>query len=533
MRKAFSVLSLLALSLVLVLAGCTSGSGDGKDLAKGSDKGGEKATKEGKDIVIAVADNFTGMDPHDTNDTLSNSAQKAMLEGLLGFDKDMNVVNVLAEEYTASEDATEFIFKLRENVKFHDGTSFNAEAVKVNFDRLSDPESGLKRHSLFSLIQNIEVLGDYEVKFTLSEPFGAMINTFAHPSAMIHSPKALEEFGKEVARNPVGTGPFKFVEWKPSEGLEVVKNEEYWKEGSPKVDSITFKPVSENGSRIAMLQTGEADFIYPVPTEQADSINGKNGIEVESNPSIIVSYMAMNTMKKPYDDVKVRQALNYAVNKEAFVKVVTNNYASISDSIIAPDVQYYAKQDPYAFDLEKAKSLLKEAGYENGFKATLWGGNSSSTIKAMEFLQQQLAQVNVEVEVVPMEAGTVSDKIWSVQKAEDAEIELYYGGWSPSTGDADWGIRPLVGGADAFPPKSYNISYYDNPEVNASIQAALQTADSDKRAAAYKEAQEIIWKDAPWVNLTTGKTMAGKKNYLDGVYLLPDGSLSVTDIEIK
>lgn len=534
MKKAYGLISLLALMMLLVLAGCSSDSKEGsKDASKEDGKPAEKAKKEGKDIVIAVADNFTGMDPHDTNDTLSGSAQKAMLEGLVGFDKDMNVIPLLAEEYSANAEATEFTFKLRENVKFHDGTPFNAEAVKVNFDRLSDPNSGLKRHSLYALIEKTEVVNEYEVKFTLSEPFGAMINTFAHPAGLMHSPKALEEFGKEVARNPVGTGAFKFVEWKPSEGLKIEKNEEYWNEGFPKVDSITFKPVSENGSRIAMLQTGEADFIYPVPTEQVEGINGKNGIEVESKPSIVVRYMSMNTLKAPYDDVKVRQALNYAINKEAFVKVVMNDQGTVLDSIIAPDVQFYSKQEPYAFDLEKAQDLLKEAGVEKGFKAKLWGGNSSGAIKAMEFLQQQMAQVGIDVEVVPMESGTISDKIWSVQNPDDAELELYYGGWSPSTGDADWGIRPLVGGKDAFPPMSYNVSYYDNPEVDQLILDGLQTADLDKRAKAYEDAQKLVWDDAPWVFLSADNTLAGKKNYLKGIYLLPDGSLSVSDIEIE
>lgn len=528
MKKIYSRVALLALIMVLALAACSST--DGEESGSGSQDSGSAVDK---DIVIAVADNFTTMDPHDTNDTLSGSAQKTMLEGLVGFDKDMNVIPVLAEEYEANDAATEFTFKLRENVKFHDGTDFNAEAVKVNFERLADPESGLKRHSLFSLIQEVQVLGDYEVKFVLSEPFGAMINTFAHPAAMIHSPKALEEHGKEVARNPVGTGPFKYVEWKPSEGLEVVKNEDYWQEGFPKVDKITFKPVAENGSRIAMLQTGEADFIFPVPTEQADSINGKDGIEVESKPSIVVRYMAMNVMKEPYNDAKVRQAINLAINKEAFVKVVMNGHGEVSDSIIAPDVQFYSQQEPYPFDVEKAKGLLKEAGYESGFKAKLWGGNNSSAIKAMEFLQQQLAQINVEVEVVPMESGTLSDKIWSVQNAEDAEIELYYGGWSPSTGDADWGIRPLVGGQEAFPPSSYNVAYYDNAKVNEQISAALETADTDARAKAYEEIQSLVWEDAPWAFLSTDNTMAGKRSHLKGVYLLPDGSLSVTEIEVQ
>jgi glutathione transport system substrate-binding protein len=530
MKKIQRLLSLIALMAVLVLAGCSGGSGDSKGDSDGGDN--VKATKEGKDVVIAVASTLTSMDPHDTNDTLSNSVQKTIFEGLVGFDKDMNVIPVLAEDYSANEEATEFTFILHENVKFHDGTDFNAEAVKVNFDRLADSANGLKRNSLFSVIDKVEVVNEYEVKFILSEPFGAMINTFAHPSAMIHSPKSLEEHGKEVAKNPVGTGPYKFVEWKPGEGLEVAKNEDYRIEGQPKVDSLTFKPVTENGSRIAMLQTGEADFIYPVPTEQADSIDGKNGIEIDSKPSIVVRYMTVNTMKAPYDDLKVRQALNYAIDKEAFIKVVTNGHASVMDSVIAKDVQFYSEQEPYAFDVEKAKGLLAEAGYADGFKAKLWGSNNSSAMKAMEFLQQQLAKVNIEVEVVPMEAGTLSDKIWSVQNADDAEIEMYYGGWSPSTGDADWGIRPLLGGADSFPPKSYNVSYYDNPEVNEMIKAALETADENKRAEAYKEAQSLLWEDAAWVNLAAENTISGQKNYLKGIYLLPDGSLSVTDLEI-
>ena len=489
--------------------------------------------KEGKEITIAVADNFISMDPHDTNDTLSYSAQKTMLEGLVGFDKDMKVVPVLAESYEANEEATEFTFKLKQGIQFHDGTPFNAEAVKANIDRLANPDNNLKRHSLFAVVKETQIVDEYNVKVVLKEPVGAMVNTFAHPAAMMISPKALETHGKDVARNPVGTGPFKFGEWEQSDHLKVVKNDSYWQEGKPTVDSITFKPTPENGARVAMLQTGEADFIYPVPTEQAESINGKDGIEVDNNPSIIVRYLSMNTTKKPFDDPKVRQAINYAINKDAFLKVVMNGFSSKLDSVIAPNTQFYSKQEVYEFNIEKAKELLKEAGYENGFETKVWGSNNSTTQKGMEFIQQQLSQIGVKVEVVPMESGTMSEKIWSVQDPKDAEIELYYGGWSPSTGDADWGIRPLVGGKDAFPPKSYNTAYYNSEEVNGYIKEALATADLEKRNAAYAKAQEVIWNDAPWAFLSVDDTIAGKKNYLEGIYLLPDGSLSVENLEIK
>lgn len=524
MKKKSRFLAFLLLAAMLILAACSDDSNEGSD--------GKKGKKEGKDVVIAVASTFTGMDPHDTNDTLSNSIQKTMMEGLLGFDEEMNVIPVLAKEYEANEEATEFTFVLHEDVVFHDGTPFNAEAVKVNFERLADESNGLKRTSLYSVIDTVEVISEYEVKFTLHESFGAMINTFAHPAGMIHSPKALEEFGKEVSKNPVGTGPFKFVEWKPGESLTVEKFEDYRVADQPKVDKLTFKPVTENGSRIAMLQTGEADFIYPVPTEQAESINGKNDIEIVNEPSIVVRYMTVNNLVEPFNDVKVRQALNYAIDKEAFIKVVTNGFSDVMDSIIPENLQYYSKQEPYAYDVEKAKELLAEAGYPEGFKTTLWGANSSSTIKAMEFIQQQLAKINVEVEVVSMESGTLTDKIWSIQNPEDAEVEMYYAGWSSSTGDADWGIRPLLGGTESFPPYSFNVSYYDNPEVNDLIKAGLQTADDAIRADVYAKAQKILWDDAAWVNLTADQTIYGKKNYLDGIYLLPDGSLSVKDIEI-
>jgi glutathione transport system substrate-binding protein len=491
------------------------------------------AKKTGKDITIAVANTFVSMDPHDTNDTLSYSAQKTMLEGLLGFDKNMKVVPVLAESYSVNPAATEFTFKLRQGIKFNDGTPFNAEAVKVNIDRLANPTLNLKRHSLFKLVKETKVVDEYTVKVILSQPFGAMINTFAHPAAMMISPKAIATYGKDVAKHPVGTGPFKFAEWDPTDHLKVVKNDQYWRKGYPKVDSITFKPTPENGARVAKLQTGEADFIYPVPTEQAESINGKDGIEVENAQSIIVRYLSMNTLKKPYNDVRVRQAINYAINKDAFIKVVMNGFATPLDSIVAPNVQFYSKQDPYKFNLEKAKQLLKEAGYDKGFTAKLWGNNDTGAIKGMEFIQQQLAQIGIKVDIVPMESGTESDKIWSVQDPSKADIELYYGGWSPSTGDADWGIRPLLGGSDAFPPNSYNTAYYNNKEVNQGISDALATADPAKRKAAYDKVEKSIWNDAPWAFLSVDDTIAGKKNYLDGIYLLPDGSLDVSNIEIK
>src|SRR5476649_2900815 len=162
-----------------------------------------------KDVTVAVGSNFTSLDPYDANDTLSQAVAKSFYQGLFGFDKNLKLVNVLAESYTVSKDGLTYTIKLHPGIKFQDGTDFNAEAVKVNFDRVTNPDNKLKRYTLYKNIAKTEALDANTVKFTLKEPFSAFVNTLAHPSAVIISPAALQKFGKAIAQNPVGTGPFK------------------------------------------------------------------------------------------------------------------------------------------------------------------------------------------------------------------------------------------------------------------------------------------------------------------------------------
>jgi glutathione transport system substrate-binding protein len=279
-----------------------------------------------------------------------------------------------------------------------------------------------------------------------------------------------------------------------------------------------------------MLQSGDADFIFPVPTEQIENLKTNSEITVTTIPSIIVRYMTLNTQKAPFNDVKVRQALNYAIDKEAYSKVVYNGFTAPMDSLIAPNVQYYSKQTPYDYDIEKAKALLKEAGYENGFEVKLWSNNNTTNIKASQFLKQQLSLVGITVNVENMEVGTLDQNLTGVAEGtpgKDVGVEMYLIGWSPSTGDADWGLRPLAA-SESFPPVSYNTAYYNNPEFDKEIQAALATADPEKRKEAYANAQKTVWEDAPMVFLTVDETSFASRNNITGIFTTPDGSLDVT-----
>jgi glutathione transport system substrate-binding protein len=484
-----------------------------------------------KSLTVGVSANLTGLDPSNVNDTLSQAATRMMYQGLYGFDQDMKLVPVLAESYKVSDDAKEYTFALRKGVKFHDGTGFNARAVKISIERLANPENRLKRQSLVSMLDRVEIVDDYTVKVVLKEPFGALVNNLAHAGAMIISPAALEKYGKDIDRNPVGTGPYKFKSWS-ADTLQVEANKSYWRAGWPKVDGVTLRSVPENGSRMAMLQAGEAQLITPLPPEMVKVVERNPAIDVMDQPSIVEWYVALNTKKKPFDDVRVRHALNYAVDRNAFCKVVLSGFCSPADSPMPPLLKFYAKQKEWPYDPAKAKALLAEAGYKDGFETEMWAGNNTTAIRAMQFLQQQLAQVGVKVKVSPLEAGVLDSKIWSVQTPEAATVQSYYGGWSSSTGDADWALRPLLWGK-GFPPKFFNVSYYQNPEVDAALEAAIATADESKRAEAYAKAQAQIWKDAPWITLVVDRLLSAKSKTLSGVFVQPDRGFSVEEAAFK
>jgi glutathione transport system substrate-binding protein len=492
------------------------------------------ARAAGKEVVMAVASTFTTMDPYDANDTLSLSVHKAFYEGLFRFEGEMKVVPVLSEGHTVTPDGLGYTFKLRKGVQFHDGTDFDAAAVKANLDRVTNPDNRLKRFNLFSNIARTEVVDAHTVRITLKKPFSAFVNVLAHPSAVFISPAALKKYGnKDIAFHPVGTGPFTFVEWRQTDHVKVARNEKYWRAGVPKVDAIVFRPVVDNNTRSAVLRTGEAHFAFPVPYEQAAVLQGVPSLDVVTGPSIIARYVAMNVLRKPFDDLRVRQAINYAINKDALAKVAFAGYAVPSEGVVPPGVEYAVKLGPWPYDPRKARELLKEAGLEKGFETELWSAyNDTTSQKVIQFLQQQLAQVGIRTRVQALEAGQRVERVESVQRPEEAGVRLYYVGWSSSTGEADWALRPLLA-SESWPPRLFNMAYYKNDAVDAAIQRALGTTDRNEKAAAYREAQEQIWKDAPWAFLVTAKLLYARAKTLSGVSVLPDAAFDFVDAELR
>ena len=499
---------------------------------------GESVSQE-TDVVAAMQVDFITMDPLDTSDTLSGGIQRLMMDGLFGFDDDMKIIPMLAESYEANDNATEFTIHLRQGISFTDGTPFDAAAAKANFDRWGDKTLGLKRTTLLcNILESTEIVDDYTVKVKLTEPFGAFISTLAHPACVLMSPKVIEQGSAACAENPVGTGQYIFQEWVAGDHATVTLNTDWWGYdaeicgGTALAEpdagkSITFRPVGENASRVAMLQSGDADFIWPVPTESMQLLAEDPDVYVDAGEGIVVRWLFLNTQKEPFTDVRVRQALNYGVDKDAYIAVVKNGLASQATSIIGPSVQHYKHNDPYPYDPEKAKELLAEAGYPDGFDTTIICRSTTADLKQSEFLQQQLAQIGVNVEIRSFENAIVSEMVEGAEgPGAEAEVDMYISGWSTSTGDADWGIRPLLA-KESEPPASFNISYFESDELDELLYSALETADEEKRGEYYAEAQDLVWQECPMVFLANDYNTWGSKANVANVKIYPDGCLNI------
>lgn len=485
-----------------------------------------------KDIVVAVGSTFTTLDPYDANDTLSQAVAKSFYQGLFGLDKDMKLTHVLAESYTVSDDGLVWTINLRKGVKFQDGTDFNADAVKVNFDRASNPENSLKRYNLYKNISKTEVVDDHKVSITLKQPFSAFINILAHPASAIISPAALEKYGKEIGFHPVGTGPYQLVTWNQTDFVKVKKNPEYWQQGLPKLDSITWRPVVDNNTRAAMLQTGEANFAYPIPYEQAALLEKNSKLELVASPSIMQRYISMNVTQKPFDNPKVREAINYAINRDALVKVAFGGYATPATGILPPVIEYSQAFKPWPYDPAKARELLKEAGYPNGFSTTLWSSHNHSTArKVLQFTQQQLGQVGIKVQVTAMDAGQRAAEVEGKGQKESG-VRMFYTGWTASTGEADWALSPLFA-TQNWPPALFNTAFYSNSQVDNDLVGALKTTSSEEKARLYKAVQETIWGEAPWVPLVVEKLVSAHDKNLTGFYMMPDTGFSFEDADLN
>ena len=541
MKKQASIIlaALLAVSLTACSGGKTetpattaAGETSAATEAASTAGGDNTAVSPDNDFVIALQADATHLDPHVSGNGVSNTITNSMYETLVWFDENLELKPLLAKSWTVSDDGLDYTFVLNEGIKFHDGEPFNAESIVANYERAKS-DSSLRLASQTAMWDSVTVDSEYQVTIHLKEPNNTFLNKLAQ--VRIVSPKAIKELGKDgLAKQSAGTGPFILSERVDGGYTKMVRNENYWQDG-PKVDTLTWRVVPEDGARVAMLQTGEADIISPLPAIQVDKLKDDASLDVLNLGGLTYRYATLNKNytladgRKPLDDVRVRQAMNYAFDSEAYTQVVFQGYASVPTSLFASSVPYYAEQTPYTADVEKAKSLMSEAGYSDGFPINIWVDNTTIEMQGAELLKQQLAQINIDVNVVPMESTTIADMTSAPE--DKTEVQMWYVNWSSGDYSADGSMRNILHG-DKYPPSGYNTAFYNNAEFNKCLDDALKTTDTDEITKLYAQAQSIAWEECPWIFLGVDNSLIGQKKYVKGIKYRPGGTILVTNIEL-
>ncbi len=532
MKKLFSLFLVAAMAISLV--GCSSGT-ETEETTEGMTTTETTAiVSEDNDFVVAFQADATGLNPHKDSNGVSNSIINNMYEALVTFDQDSNIIAMLASEWTVSEDALTYTFKLQEGVTFHDGEVFNAQAIVDNYEYIILDET-LSAYRQVSNWESIEVLGDYEIAITLITANNTFLNKLTQLRIISPAVLATEDPGSALNDMSYGTGPFKFEGDRIEGGhTTMVPNTEYWREG-PKVDSLTFKVVPEDGSRMAMLQTGEADLINPLPAIQATELESDPSIIVNNTKGITYRYATLNQNytledgRQPFADVRVRQAMNYAFDSLAYAQVVFNGFASEPTSIFSDQIMYHSEMTPYSIDLDKAASLMEEAGYADGFPVDIWVDNTTVEMAGAEFFKQQMSEINIDVNVMPMESATIASMVQ--QPVEETEVEIWYVNWGSGSYEADGSMRSILH-SDSFPVGRYNTAYYSNPEFDRLLDEALVSNDTAEIADLYAQAQAIAWEECPWVFLGNDNNLSAQKTYVAGLQYKPAGEVVYRTVEL-
>jgi peptide/nickel transport system substrate-binding protein len=500
------------------------------------------------------------LDPINATDGESFRATRQVMDTLLRFKPEsFDLAPALATEIPTAEDGGRtYTVKLREGVKFHDGTEFNADAVKFNFDRWRDSKNpyhkgGGANSSNFayysgqfggfdddSVIESVDVVDEYTVRFNLKEPQGPFIRNLTMSPFAIASPTAIKKNVDNFWQEPVGTGPYKFVNWEKNSQIRVEAVKDWWGTdlpesqgyGGPHMKEVVIKTIPDNTQRVAALtgnQLNGADGLVP---DDVPTVEEQQGFEVIYRPPNTIGYLAMNNEKPPFDDPQVRQAFNYAINIPQIVESVLRGQGEVASNYFPSLLQFFNKSiEPYPYDPDKAKQMLKDAGAAN-FKTELWympipRPYMPDAKSIAQVMQQNLQKVGVSAKLVTYEWATY------LTKTSSGEHPTCLLGWTGDNGDPDNFLNVLLNSATATPQNAQNVAYYKNPEVDKLLLKAQTTVNESVRQDAYYKAQEIMHEDAPWVPIAYVTPPIGLQNSVQGFEPNPTSSEAFNPVSLS
>ena len=517
-RSRWFVWTCVALAVVVFLSGCG-----------GTEPESDPAVED-KTIVVGIKESVVTLDPAMYRGRVTETVLRNMFDGLVTRTTDMEIVPEIAESWE-NPSPTEWIFKIRQGITFHNGDPLTADDVVYSFERIITPEfidgQSSPRDGLLGTLETVEKLDDYTVKFIFSEPWPIFLRMLPH--TQIVPKKYIEEHGAaHFARNPVGAGPFKFVRGQLDEEIVMERYDDYYggspdlpPVGPPPLKTVIFKVLPETATRVAALQAGDAHIIQAVPPHLASQLKADSNIEVKTAIGTRLFFLEFNVTKEPLDNVLVRRAINHAIDWDAIIDNVLEGYAAFTPAPAIPgSVGYNDEIKGYEYSPEKAQELLAAAGYPRGFKLVI---DCESEFKDVtEAIAQMLNEVGIEASVEIWDGAVIKDKLVK------GERQASFGSWGNSTMDPYDLFEPKL-----LPGERGNYSHYNNPEVNALLKSATVTVDEEARAQMYRDIQAQVVEDAPWaVGYSSQEIEACRSNVVNWEPS-PANRINLHDVDLK
>jgi len=478
------------------------------------------AQAEVKELTIGIGIDADTLNPQEQTTTLLQNMCDLIFDNLFFQDPEGNLHPRLAARYETASDGLTLTLHLRKGVKFSDGTDFNADAVKLTWDRTLDPKMRVPLRFAVGMVNECVKIDDYTVALKLKYPFAPLAPALSMSLVSPISPAAIEKYGEDVRQNPVGAGPYILKEWVKGDRIVMVRNDNYWGQ-KPTVAKITWKIVPEDATREAMLRSGQIDICYkPLPSNVA-ALKADPKITVEMPLDTRTIFMGLNYQKGVTTDKKVRQAFNYAVDKKAIVKKILFETAEPMDGPVSPKVFGYFKMDhQYEYNPEKAKQLLKEANFDFSKTVSMRTpqGRYLFDKQVSEAIQAYLQAIGVKVELRTYDWPTYVAGL--LKPLAETELEVFLLGWGPLILDADMGLYGQFT-CEVNPPKGLGAAFYCNPEYDRIMKASREEQNPQKRLALLRQASEIVWDDAPWLWLHVEKFVIAYSSKIKGMVVTP------------
>ncbi|QUH21525.1 glutathione ABC transporter substrate-binding protein [Alkaliphilus sp. B6464] len=463
------------------------------------------------------------LDPHAANDTVSSRVIKQIYETLVNQNDNIEIEPGLAESWTRIDDVT-IEFKLKKGVKFHNGEEFTSNDVK--FTLLRGIESPSVGHVLWEIDPNkIKIVDDYTIQIATKEPDSSILANLAHAAGSMLNEKAVTEAGDDYGQNPVGTGAFKFDIWNIEDSIELVKFNDYHDEPA-KVERVVFKNIPEDTDRFDEFKNGKLHIAYDISPDDIQKLEDKDEVTVQRSQSLSATYIGFNTQKEPYNDIRVRQAINYAVDMDMIVETVMKGAAQVASGPLGPSVWAYNDSlEPYEYNVKKAKQLMKEAGYPNGLKTSIWVNDNQQRINIATIVVEQLKEIGIEAEIEVVEWGVYLDG------TADGKHDIFLLGWVTVNGDPHYGLY------SQFHSSQFgylgNRTLYSNKKVDELLDKGKSEADPEIRKKYYLEVQEIIREEAPWIFSWTIDNINGVRNNVKGFSQHPSGYHQLSGVYLE